>query len=112
MHQILAHRICRAFIPRGVVKGLLRRENFHKAGRKLVELVRAGYVAVQRRGVKLGENIDPAKARINAVRDRDVHNAVFARQRHGGFGAVLGEGKQAGALPAAHDNTEHLADVQ
>jgi hypothetical protein len=60
--QVFAHGIRRAFIPRGVVERLLRRENFHEAGGKLVELVGPRNVAVQRGGIELRQNVDAAEA--------------------------------------------------
>ena len=111
VNQIFPHRVRRAFIPRRVVQRLLRRENFHEAARELVELIRPRNMAVQRRGIELRQNINAPVAGIDAVRDRDVHETIFARERHGGFGAILRERKQAGALTTAHDDTENFAGI-
>ena len=110
--EVFAHRVRRAFIPRGIRERLLRRENLHEPGGKLVELIRPRNVAVQRGGVKLRQDVDAAEPGIDAVRDRDVHDAVFAGERHGRLGAVFSERKQSRPLAAAHDDTQHLADVE
>ena len=68
-------------------------------------------MAVQRRGIELRQNVDAAEAGVDAVRDRDVHEPVFARERHGGLGAVLRQRKQPRALAAAHDDAEDFAGV-
>ena len=111
VHQIFPHRVRRAFIPRRVGERLLRREDFHKAARELVEFVRARNVPVQRRGIELRQNVNAPEAGVDAVGDRDVHEAVFSGERHGGFGAVFGQRKQARALAAAHDDAENFAGV-
>ena len=110
--QVFADGIGRAFIPGRGGGGLLRRHDFHEAGGKLVEFVRPRNVAVERGGIELGQDVDAAEPRINAVGNRDVHNPVFAGQRHGRFGAVLGQGKEATPLTATHDDAENLADVE
>ena len=104
MDQVFAHGVGRALIPGGVGKGLFRREDFHEAAGEMVELVGLRNVAVQRGGIELRQQINAAQAGVDAVGDGDVDEAVFARERHGRFGAVLGERKQARALPAAHDD--------
>ena len=109
--EIFPHRVRRAFIPRCVVERLLRREDFHEAGGELVELVGARNVAVQRGGIELRQNVNAPEAGVDAVGNRDVHDAVFAGERHGGLGAVLRQRKQARALAAAHDDAENLAGV-
>ena len=49
--------------------------------------------------------------RIDAVGNRDVHEPIFARQWHGRFGAIACQRKQAGSLPAAHDDGKHVAGI-
>jgi hypothetical protein len=62
-------------------------------------------------GIELRQQIDPAQAGIDAVRDGDIHDAVFSRERHGRLGALLGERKQSRALPPAHDHGKHIARI-
>ena len=110
--QVFADGIGRALVPRGGGGGLLRGHDFHEAGGKLVELVRPRNVAVERGGIELGQDVDAAEPGIDAVGNRDVDNPVFAGQRHGRFGAVLGQGEESAPLPATHDDAENLADVE
>ena len=109
--EIFAHGVGGAFIPRRVGERLLRREDFHEAAGKLVEFIRPRNVAVQRGGIELRQNVNAPEAGVDAVGNRDVHQPVFAGQRHGGLGALLGEREQARALPAAHDDGEDVADI-
>ena len=112
MDEIFPHGVGRPFIPRGVGERLLRREDFHEpAAGKFVELVGARNVAVQRGRIELCQNVNAPEAGVDAVGDRDVHEPVFAGERHGGLGAVLRERKQPRALAAAHDDAENLAGV-
>ncbi len=112
MDEIFPHRVRRPFIPRGVGERLLRREDFHEpAAGKFVELVGARDVAVQRGRIELCQNVDAPEAGVDAVGDRDVHEPVFAGERHGGLGAVLRQRKQPRALAAAHDDAENPAGV-
>ena len=43
---------------------------------------------------------------VDAVADRDIHDAVFSAERHRRFGAVLGQRKKARARAAAHNDGE------
>src|SRR5215472_15553924 len=63
---------------------------------------------VQGSRVKLGQEENPHDAGVDAVRDRDIDEAVFAAKRHGGLSAVFGQRKQACALTAAEDYGEHV----
>ena len=42
------------------------------------------------------------------IADRNVHQTVFAPQRHRRFGAFFGQGKQPGAGASTHDNGERF----
>ena len=48
-------------------------------------------MAVERGGVELGEGVDACEARVQAVADGYVDEAIFAADRDGGFGAVFGQ---------------------
>ena len=48
----------------------------------MVKLVRVRNVPVQRGRVELREQIDLIEARVNAVRYRNIHQPILARQRH------------------------------
>ena len=105
--EVLAHGVGRALIPTGPGGGLLRGENFHEAaGAENIEFVGRVDVPVQRGGVELGQHIDVADAGVEAVADGDIDQPVFAAERDGGFGAVLGQGEEPFARAAAHDDSE------
>ncbi len=95
MDQVFADGIGGALIPGGVGEGLLRGEDFDEAAGEMVELIGLRNMAVERGGVELGQQINASQAGIDAIGDGNVDQAVFAGERHGGFGAFLGEGKQA-----------------
>ena len=109
--QVLAHRVGRALIPGGVGEGLFRREDFHEAAGEMIKLVGLRNVPVQRGRVELRQQIDALEVGVDAVRDGDVHQAVLAGERHRRLGAILGEGEQARALSAAHDDGKDVAGV-
>jgi hypothetical protein len=44
------------------------------------------------------------KTAVEAIADRDIHQAIFAPQWHRRLGALLGQGKKARASAATHDN--------
>ena len=104
--HILADRIGRALIPLRTLRCLLRREDVHKAARKIVELVARLDMAVQRHAIELRQHIDRTKPGVQAVADRDIDDPVFAAQRHRGFRSVLRQWKQTRARAAAHDDGE------
>ncbi len=62
-------------------------------------------------GIELGQEINAAEARIDAIGDGDIHQAVFAGQRHGRLAPFAGQREQARALPSAHDDGEHIARI-
>ena len=111
MKEIFANGIGRTLIPRGVGKGLLRGEDFHETAGKMVYFIRLRNVPVQRGGIELCQNVDALETGVDAVRDGDVHEAVFTGERHSGFGALLCQRKQPRASATAHDDTENLAGV-
>ena len=99
MEQVLAHGVGRALVPGGVGEGLFGGQDFHKSAGEMVEFVGLGNMAVEGGGIELGQQINPLQARIDAVGNGDVHQAVFAGQGHGRLAAVPGE-REAGAGPA------------
>ena len=58
-------------------------------------------MAVERGGVELGEGVDAREARVQAVADGYVDEAVFAADGDCGFGAVFGQGIEARSCSAA-----------
>jgi hypothetical protein len=49
----------------------------------------------------LGEYINAFEARVQAVADRDVYEAIFAAERHCWFGAIFGQWIETRSLTAA-----------
>ena len=84
-----------------LLHGLLSGEDFDEAAAEVIEAVCAADVAVEADRLELREDVDPVDFAVDAVRDRDVDEAIFAGERHGGFRAVGGEGKEARASSAA-----------
>ena len=79
------------------VERLLGGQNLDEAAAKRVEPVRLADVPVQADGVELRQHIDPVQAAVDAVRHRDIDQAVLARQRHGRLGPVQSQRQQARA---------------
>jgi len=48
-------------------------------------------VAIERSGVVLGEYEYAMYVRVDAIRDGDINEAVFAAERHGRLGPLFGE---------------------
>ena len=107
VHEVAAHGVRRALIPTGALFGLLGRHDVDESLAERIEVVGALHVAVQGRRVELREQKNAIDARVEAVADRDVDQAVLARQRHRRFAALLGQRIKARALSAAHDDGEH-----
>jgi hypothetical protein len=61
-------------------------------------------VAIQREAFVLGEDVDVAQVRVDAVGQRDVDDAVLPGEGNGRFGAVARERKQPLACPASQQN--------
>ena len=93
VNEIFADGIRRALVPGRVGKRLLCREQFHEATGEMIELVGLRNMPVQRRGIELGKQVNPAQAGIDAIGNRDVDDAIFAGERHSGLGALLGQRK-------------------
>ena len=106
MVEILADRVGGALIPRLFVAGLLGSEDVNKPAAEAVKLVGLLDVLVQGCRVKLRQDEDLIKPRIQAVTDWDVDQAVVTRQRHRRLAAILGQRVKAGAPAAAHDDTD------
>ena len=111
MSQVFTDRVRGALVPGGVGEGLFGGKDFDKAAGKMVEFVRLRDMAVERGGIELGEQINAPEMRIDAVGDRNVHQAVFARQGNCGLRAVARQRKQPRPLPPAHNDREDIAGV-
>src|SRR6185369_6679740 len=83
-----------------------RREDLDERPREVVEFVARVDVLVQRRAIELREDVDAAQAGVNAVRDRDIDDPVFASEWHSRLRPFLGQRKESRARAAAHDDGE------
>ena len=106
MVEVLADRVGGALIPRLLIASLLGSEDVNEPAAEAVELVRLLDMLVQGCRVKLRQDEDLIKPRIQAITDRDVDQAVVTRQRHRRLAAILGQRVKAGTAAAAHDNTD------
>ena len=93
-----------------VFDGLLGGEDLDEAAVEAVEVVGVADVLVQADGLELREDEDPVDAAVDAVGDRDVDEAIFAGERHGGLGAVVGERLEARAATATEDDGDDVFD--
>ena len=107
MDEIAADGIGRALVPVGVLFGLLRRHDIDKSLAEGIEVVGALHMAVQGGRVELRQQEDAVDPRIQAIADRDIDQPVFAGQGHRRLAPFLGEGIEARASAAAHDDCEH-----
>jgi len=101
--QALPHGIGRALEPLGVIRRLLCRHDVDKAAAEGTELVRVFDVFIQRRGIILGKDEYPVDVRIDTVRNGNVHQPVFAGNRHGRLAPAGCEGIQAGTGAATQN---------
>src|SRR5712691_1300556 len=76
----------------------LWRENFDVIAESGEGRPAGANVAVQAEGLVLSKNEDAAEIRINAVRERDVDDAVERAERNGGLGAIASKRPQAVGL--------------
>src|SRR5262249_22686877 len=111
--QVLPHGVCRSLVPLLPFERLLGREDFYEAAAEQVELVRLIDVPVKTDRVELREDVDAIEPAVEAVRDRDVDEAVFAGQWHGGLGPQLRERVEPGPFASAEDERDDVAhDVE
>jgi len=61
---------------------------------------------MERGGIELGQEKDAFEAGVQAIGDRDIHNAILAGQRDGRFGAIFGQREETGAGAATEDDRQ------
>src|SRR5260370_20947193 len=66
-------------------------------------------MAIEAERLILGQQEDAAEIAVDAVRERDVNDAVNAAERHGGLGAIPRERPKPFALPAGEQDTDGVA---
>ena len=76
--------------------------------REAVEDVGVGDVVVKRGGVELGQDVDPAKSRVDAAGDGDIDQAILAAEGNRRLGPFLGQGKEPFSPTAAQNKAKNL----
>ena len=99
----LHNGIRRAVVPT-LTAALLGRHRSNVLRRRPRQIPRLGNVAVQGVGLVLGQHRNLEVAGVDQVGQDKVNEAVGSAKRHGGFGAVFGQGKKALSLAAGKDN--------
>ena len=105
--EILEDRVGGAAIPGRLVEPLLRRQQIEE----LVHLraqERPAHLQMAQQAVRLvlGQHADPADARIDAVRQREIDDAELAAEKYRRLGAPVGQLVQ----PAAAAARQHQRD--
>ena len=104
----LADGVGRALEPVGVVGRLLGREDLDEPLAEQVHPIGLADVPVERRRVELRQDEDPPDVGVQAVADRDVDEAVLARNRHRRLRSELGQREEPRALSAAEHERENF----
>jgi hypothetical protein len=91
MEEVFANGVGGALIPGSIGKGLFGGEDFDETAGEMVELIALGNVAMEGGGVELGEEVNAFEAGVDAVRNGDIDEAIFAGERDSGFGSFTGE---------------------
>jgi hypothetical protein len=108
MYEILANRVGRALEPAGVHEGLLGRQDLDEAFGEGIECVGPRYMEVEGRGIILSEDIYLIKAGIDAIRNRDIYDAILAPEGYRRLCAILGEGEEPSALASSEHDGKNL----
>ncbi len=107
--EVEAHRVGGALLPRaGMSFGALVRLEQADAACGAVEIPRTAEadVLVERAGLVLRQHRDVEDAGVDAVGEREVDHAVFAREGHSGFRAQGGEHSERGPFAPGQDHRE------
>ncbi len=106
--NVLADGVCGALIPIVALLRLLGRENVDGAPAKRVETIGFLDVPMQRCRVELRQQVNPVDLRVEAIADRDVHQSVLTRKRHGRLAPLLGERMESRAAASPHDYSNYF----
>ena len=110
--EVLPDGVGRALIPGVAARRLLRGHDLDEAAGEIVEPVALLDVPMQRRAVELREQEDALEAGVEAVADRDIDDAVLARERHGRLGSVLRQRIKSRAGASAENDGNDVAGVE
>ena len=111
MARGLTHGVGGALEPVRAVGCLLGGQHFDEAIREHVQPVGLRDVPVEGRGVELRQHEDALEAGMQAVADRDVDQAVLARERNRGLRSHVGQREEARAAPAAENQGQDVIHV-
>lgn len=109
---VLAHGIRCPLKPTRTCGGLLSGQNFNEpTAETSAEVVGQAEMAIERLAVELREHINFLNARVDAIADGDVNEAIAATQRDCRLGAGGGQGLQTRAGTAAKDDRKNILHV-
>src|SRR5690606_12346463 len=94
MHEVahqVPHGVSRSLVPPLALVGLLRSEDINKPIAKQTEIIGILDMRIERCRVVLREYVNTVIARIEAIGNRNIHQPVFAGDRHRGFRALFGQ---------------------
>ena len=100
----------RSLIPVRVVRCLLGGKDLDEPAGEPVQLVGVVDVAIERRGIELGEHEDAPDVGVQAPADRHVNEAVLAANRDRRLRPCCGERKQARSLAATEDDGKRVTE--
>ena len=109
MVHVLANRISRTLIPIVALVRLFSGEYIDEATCIRIKLVGFLDVSVERSGIELRENEDLIKARIEAVTDRDINQAILARERHSRLTAIPRQRTESRPATTAHYDADYFS---
>ena len=102
------HGVRRPLEPVFFLCGLLGCKYVDKAIGELVETVGTHDVPMKARGKELGQHEDALDSRVDAIRNRDVDDAVLPRETYGRFSPPYREGIKPCSPSAAQDDRRHI----
>src|SRR5262245_3288403 len=106
MWQNLSHRIRGSLKPLWAFGRLLCRDDLDEAVRELREAIGLRDVTIKRSGVELRQDKCTQDVGVDAIRKRDVDEAILTAERNGRFRALLREREQSIAGATAENDCQ------
>jgi hypothetical protein len=107
MMKALPDGVGGALKPVWTFGGYLGREDLNETVGEAAEAIGSRNMSIQRSGVVLSKDEYSMHVGVDAVRDRDVNEAVFAAERHRRFCAALCERVKPLTRPASKYQRQH-----
>ena len=106
--DVLVDGVGRTLIP-GFARGphLGRHRNDELGLEQSAELPALGEMLQQRLTFELGQNIERIDPRVDEIAQDEVDDAILPAERHGGFGAFLGQRVQPGTLSTGQHDSQY-----